>query len=575
MTPGGLLVLLAEDDSLSRKLLQSYLEHNGHQVIAVVDGAEAVDAFAREQPDLVILDVVMPTMDGIEACKQIKQLMGDRWVPIMMVSSNSDEQAQVMGIDVGADYYLTKPISFAILQAQLMASQRIAGLHRELEARNAELSAYYAMSESENELAQEMIDRILKISTTEDTHIHQSVRPLERFSGDVVAIVNSHSGNTYAMLADATGHGLPAAITLMPAMELFYQMSRRGYGISTIARYINRRLKELLPASQFLAAILVLINPQRHTLHIWNGGCPTAYVLTPEGHLNHKLSSAHPPLGVLEDSQFDETATMVSADTNDRLVACTDGLIEARNETGELFGKERLIQVLQSCTDDSHPIDSIQQALSEFSGTTEPVDDQSLLVLTVAPPLEKLQVTDTGISNEPAMTPENDALAGWDFELGLRGAEVARTEIVPTVTQLLENLRLPEMTRRRAFVVLTELINNAVDHGLLQLESAAKKGPDGFEHYIIQREEALANLKAGFIRVLARRTNADGRSLLRFMVIDSGRGFNTNSYTDFKDNRSDDDQAFGRGIRLVASMVDNLRFLDNGARIEVEILIEE
>ena len=95
---------------------------------------------------------------------------------------------------------------------------------------------------------------------------------------------------------------------------------------------------------------------------------------------------------------------------------------------------------------------------------------------------------------EPGHHAANGAsLSGWDFGLELRGTDLRRTEIIPTVNQVLENLMLDDSTRQRTFVVLTELLNNALDHGVLELESAHKSS-DGFEHYIEERQKRLAKL---------------------------------------------------------------------------------
>lgn len=574
MTQSSLSILLAEDDLLSKQLLQSYLERNGHRVTAVDNGQQAVEAFGKTVFDLIILDVMMPVMNGMDACKILKGTMQDFWVPVMMISSNSEEQDQVSGIDVGADYYITKPISFPILQAKLHASQRIATLHRELEDRNRQLSAYYRNSRAENDLAQQMIERIMHTSAASDTRIHQSVRSLDQFSGDVISVVNSHSGNTYALVADATGHGLPAAITLLPAMEIFYQMSRRGYGVASIVRQMNLRLKERLPTNQFLAAMVILINPQRQSLQIWNGGCPTAYVLEPTGTISHHLPSAHPPLGVMEDDLFDDTTALCKVSANDRLVACSDGLVEARNEAGELFGSKRLVALLEQTPLSEPVMDRVTESLAKFRGGAAPDDDQSLLVLTVQSPneLNPLAIPPPP-QTPPAQVSQRDSLASWDFRLELRGAEIAQTEIIPTVNQVLENLNLPASVRTRAFVVLTELINNAVDHGLLALDSVAKQENDGFEDYMEQREQLLATLDQGVIKVLATRAFNNGENRLRLMVMDSGSGFNSASFTDVSQSDAHSEKAFGRGIRLVASLVDSLRFLDKGASVEVEFLI--
>lgn len=569
----GLTILVAEDDLLSRRLLHAYLEEDGHRVLVAENGLEAVATFSHESPDLVILDVKMPVMDGMEACRRIKSMMEQRWAPVIMISSNNEEQDQVAGLNTGADYYLTKPISFPILAAKVHSSQRIANLQRELEIRNAELSRYYRRNQAENDLAQQMIDRIMQNHGTADTRTHQSVRSVEQFSGDVISVINSHSGNTYALIADATGHGLPAAITLMPAMEIFYQMSRRGYGVASIVRQINRRLREQLPPNHFLAATVVLINPQRHTLIAWNGACPQAYVLDTAGGVRHRLPSAHPPLGVLNDEDFDDTTQLCTVSVDDRLFACTDGLVEARNQEGEMFGSRRLESVLTAYTGDHNLVDAVTEALSRFRDAQIPDDDQSMLTLAVDAPMEVPFTHEDGVDALPDAVSDVSNMAGWDFRLELRGADISCTEIVPTVNQVMENLRLDERLRQKAFVVLTELLNNGVDHGLLGMDSS-RKTDQGFDHYLAERQQRLGALNEGVIKVLATRSQQLDRKTLRLLVMDSGPGFDTTGLPALDATDDKAPQAYGRGLRVVSSLADGIRFLDNGASVEVEFTLD-
>ena len=118
-------ILLAEDSKAIGLHISRTLEDWGHTVTFVLDGRAAVDAYQRERPDLILLDVVMPEMDGIEATRQIKALGGDRWVPLLLITALSTTEEVVTGLHAGADDYLTKPINFAVLQARINVMQRI------------------------------------------------------------------------------------------------------------------------------------------------------------------------------------------------------------------------------------------------------------------------------------------------------------------------------------------------------------------------------------------------------------------------------------------------------------------
>ena len=125
-------ILLADDSrAIALPIIES-LQQQGHQVTHVRNGRAAVDAYLAAAPDLVLMDVVMPEMDGIEATRRIKALAGARWVPLLIMTSLSSREEVVAGFDAGADDYLVKPIIFEVLEARLRSMQRIATMQDSL-----------------------------------------------------------------------------------------------------------------------------------------------------------------------------------------------------------------------------------------------------------------------------------------------------------------------------------------------------------------------------------------------------------------------------------------------------------
>jgi len=125
-------VLLAEDSNAVARPVIAYLEQAGHEVTHVLDGRAAVAAFAARSPDLVLMDVVMPVLDGIEATRQIKAMSGARWIPLMLMTGLSSREEVVAGLEAGADDYLIKPIVFEVLRARIQSMQRIATMQDSL-----------------------------------------------------------------------------------------------------------------------------------------------------------------------------------------------------------------------------------------------------------------------------------------------------------------------------------------------------------------------------------------------------------------------------------------------------------
>lgn len=135
-------VLLAEDSRSNQMLISSYIEDFGHQVIVVDDGQAAVDTFKQDRPDLVLLDVTMPVLDGIEAARQIRALCEETndWIPIVFLSALTNSSDIAKGIEAGGDDYLSKPVDAIVLNAKLSAMERIADMREALDEANRKLT---------------------------------------------------------------------------------------------------------------------------------------------------------------------------------------------------------------------------------------------------------------------------------------------------------------------------------------------------------------------------------------------------------------------------------------------------
>lgn len=124
-------LLIVEDEADIRELISFNLEMSGYDVIKAADGEEALNLARRHQPDLILLDIMLPGTDGIKVCRQLKSEASTRKTPVMMLTARSEEDDQVTGFDAGADDYVTKPFSPRVLVARVKALLRRNGLARE------------------------------------------------------------------------------------------------------------------------------------------------------------------------------------------------------------------------------------------------------------------------------------------------------------------------------------------------------------------------------------------------------------------------------------------------------------
>lgn len=134
-------ILVVEDDRTLQETLQYNLNHQGYQVITAADGATAVEMSKKENPDLILLDIMLPGMDGFEVCRIIRK---EQTIPILMLTARDDEIDRVVGLEMGADDYLTKPFSMRELIARVKALLRRAHIIQEsLQTQTAQKMEYH------------------------------------------------------------------------------------------------------------------------------------------------------------------------------------------------------------------------------------------------------------------------------------------------------------------------------------------------------------------------------------------------------------------------------------------------
>lgn len=377
---GRLRVLVVDDSAAVRALLRGFLVREGHEVLVAADGMAALEAFETGSPDVVLMDVMMPIMDGIEATRHLRTHAGDRWVPVILLSALDAEDDVVRGLGAGADDYLVKPINLSILKAKISSFRRIAGMQRQLMEQAATLAQFRDAQLTEQELASALIGNIVRRDSLDDPAIGWEVLPSELFSGDVVAAARGPEGKLYTMLGDATGHGLTASVSLIPALQVFYGMVRKALPLAEVVREINGRLKDLLPVGRYLAATLMVMDERARCAEVWNGGMPSALLFDAQGGLCRTFDSAHLPLGIVRDGEFDGTCVSFGWEAPREVVFFSDGVPEAEDAHGRPFGIDRLSASLRASAPGTRA-SRVMRELSAHLGETAATDDASILTV--------------------------------------------------------------------------------------------------------------------------------------------------------------------------------------------------
>ncbi|MCO7518249.1 MULTISPECIES: fused response regulator/phosphatase [unclassified Pseudomonas] len=558
-TAQALTVLVAEDGAADRLLLAQIVRRQGHEVLTAENGEQAVALFARHRPQLVLLDALMPVMDGFEAARQIKALAGEALVPIIFLTSLNEEQALVRCLEAGGDDFMAKPYSAVILGAKIRAMDRLRRLQATVLEQRDQITRHHHHLLNEQRVAKAVFDKVAHAGCLNASNIRYLQSPYALFNGDLLLAAFTPSGDMHVLLGDFTGHGLPAAVGAMPLAEVFYGMTAKGYGLVETLREMNAKLKRILPVDMFCCALLLNLSFQRATVEVWNGGMPDGYRLSAAGEVLAVLPSRHLPLGILSAEQFDDSTEVMPLAAGERLFLLSDGVVDSADAQERLFGVQRLREVLASNRQPACLFDEVMQALARFGGQTR--DDISLCDIRMLGP---------GQVAAPAVVYSDSGRSSpldWSLRFELRGESLRRFNPVPYLVQLLQEIHGLRPSSGRLHSVLSELYSNALEHGVLGLNSRLKQDAQGFAEYYRQRAERLAGQVGGFVCIGLRVEPQGAGGRLMIEVRDSGEGFDVAQV--LADGPAA--QGFsGRGLSLVRSLGLRARWLEGGRVAQVD-----
>lgn len=560
----NLNVLVVDDTPENVLVLTTLLGRMGHAVMQARSGEEALDLFRRHRPDMVLMDVMMPGIDGYETVREMRRI-AEEWLPIIFVTVMGNSDDIVQGIEAGGDEYLIKPIDFKILQVKIHSLIERLHLVRKLAEQNRLLQDYQAHNEEDQRIALGYMQQLIALDKLHDPAVQFYLKSAENFCGDLIAVARTPGGQLHVMLADSTGHGLPAALAGMPAIQTFYSMTEKGFGISAVAREMNNKVRHSLSVSHFVAAILVSVDPVDRMFKVWNGGCPPPVMLNGDGEKVYQFIPRHLALGILQNDEFDATVEHYSCQDHDcSLFMFSKGVIELENRNGEQIGLERLLlEARSSAAPDRWQ--NMKAAIEKFpDGKAATHDDIAMMIVQCLPEKEPEQKQKQG--QEINLEPGQGQVA-WQFSLSLTMRQIRSLDVVPLLLDVVNQIESDSKRGGEIFLILSELFNNALDHGLLKLDSSLKHHPDGMDKYFDERTERMASVQVGQIDMsLEKLVYAGEGALLKIRVRDSGEGFD---YRRAGALPVTETQRHGRGIVLLNNLCNSVRFLGNGSEVMV------
>lgn len=371
-------ILVVDDKAENLHLLTRMLTERGYTVRAANNGHRALESVQASPPNIVLLDIRMPDMDGYEVCRRLKSAPGFQEVPVIFISALEEIQDKVKGFEVGGVDYITKPFQFEEVIARLETHLALRRYQKELETAKRKLEAELALAGT---LQTSMLpDRSMRIPGYQ---MAAALQPALETSGDfydVFALDQDHIG---LILADVVDKGAAAALLMALSRTLVRTFApEQPDRPDLVLEAVNRRMLLDTATAWFVTTFYAVLELKTGVLTFCNAGHnPPIFLRAPESGMIDTLEKTGLPLGISDDRVWSKGA--IRMESGSALLLYTDGVIDLRNEAGEFFGFERLADFIRCLPQD--PVHAIKEdllnELVRFKGGASQVDDMAFMIL--------------------------------------------------------------------------------------------------------------------------------------------------------------------------------------------------
>ncbi len=374
-------VLLVDDDPTSRRLLGSSLRHAGFELSAANDGAEALAAIETSPPDVLVLDFEMPGLDGAEVCRRLRA--SDRTalnqLPIIMLTGHTDEADEIACLTAGANDFVTKPVSRAVLVARLETQLRLGALSSALRMQNSEMARWREAQEADLAVARTTQQAIVTSAPPllDSWRVESVYTPLIQVGGDVYGWRQLDRETWLFWLADATGHGVAAALFTTLVALLFDHASAACMTAHGILTRVNAEFFSVLRGHSIMTACCAVITGDGR-LSYAGAGHPPILIRRRNG-IVESLPSLNKIMGIDLSTEMGETATTLAC--GDVALLYTDGLHSLKTSAAERFTSDTVADVLARIDGRADLLPRLIAELVQRSGAQAFDDDLAAIAL--------------------------------------------------------------------------------------------------------------------------------------------------------------------------------------------------
>jgi sigma-B regulation protein RsbU (phosphoserine phosphatase) len=368
-------ILIVDDTRANIDILVEALR-NDYKLSVAVDGNAALRSVEKNPPDLVLLDIMMPEVDGYEVCRQLRAREATRELPVMFLSALEDVKNKAQGFEVGGNDYLTKPFEVLEVKARvrsLLKAKAYADAVREAMARDLRIAREIQMGILPANLA--------AITKGTGLEVDAVIEPAREVGGDLYEVLRVSDRRVVVALGDVSGKGIPAALFMAVAMTVLRTLARHIAEPDEILRRLNDELVEQNPRGMFVTLQCLVFDLEQKRLSCAGAGHHQLAVVSPGRPPRLACPSTGRPAGLMPFNPIErETLPLEPGDT---FVLFSDGVSEAMNPEEDFYGEDRLLAALAACHG-ATPKDIVTRVLADvrqFADGAKQSDDITVLAV--------------------------------------------------------------------------------------------------------------------------------------------------------------------------------------------------
>ena len=371
-------ILIVDDVKANVDILIAALRGE-YKLSVALDGENALRNVERNPPDLVLLDIVMPGIDGYEVCRRIRASETTREIPVMFLSSLEDVRDKARGFELGANDYLTKPYEILEVKARvrsLLKAKAYADAVREALDRDLSIAREIQMGILPSDLS----------SCTRGTglDIHAMIEPARQVGGDLYDVLRVGDDRVVVTIGDVSGKGIPAALFMAVTITLMRTMARQYKQPDEILRHLNSELVAQNPQGMFVTITCLVFDVRTGRVTVASAGHNPLVILRPHQPPQFGFSSSGAMAALFP--TLDITCESMTLAPDDTVVLYTDGVTEAFNRQREPFGDQRLLESLGHTRQNAADIvRSLVQAVRNHAAGAPQSDDITVVAVRYAP----------------------------------------------------------------------------------------------------------------------------------------------------------------------------------------------